>query len=51
MELVNMNAIHLYLPHSMYIHDIINILHIKPYKERLLGQPVVTPGPVEVTED
>jgi len=35
----------------MRIHDVVNISRVKPYKERLTGQPVVAPGPVEVTED
>ena len=35
----------------MCIHPVVNISCVKPYHERLLGQPVSTPGPVNVTED
>ena len=39
------------LPHSMCIHPVINISCVKPYCDRLLGQPVSAPGPSVVTED
>ena len=35
----------------MHIHLVINISHIKPYWDRLPGQPVTAPGPSVVTED
>ena len=35
----------------MRIHPVINISHIKPYRDRLPGQPVTAPGPSNVTED
>ena len=35
----------------MKIHPVVNISRIKPYKERLEGQPTFKPGPVQVTED
>ena len=35
----------------MKIHPVVNILRVKPYKERLEGQPTFKPGPVQVTED
>ena len=35
----------------MKIHPIVNISCVKPYKERLPGQPLQKPGPVTVTED
>ena len=35
----------------MRIHPVVNISHIKPYRERLPGQPVSAPGPSTVTED
>ena len=35
----------------MRIHPIVNISHVKPYRDRLPGQPVTTPGPSHVTED
>ena len=37
--------------HILYIHNVINTSYIKPYKERLLGQPVVAPDLVEVTKN
>ena len=45
------NAVELRLPKSMRIHPVVNISRVKPYKERLPGQPVDRPGPVLVTED
>ena len=41
----------LWLPHSMFIHPVVNISHVKPYCEHLPGQPVTAPGPSHVTED
>ena len=35
----------------MQIHPVINISHLKPYKECLPGQLTVCPGPMEVIED
>jgi len=32
-------------------HNVVNILWVKPYKERLPGQPVVWPSLVNITED
>ena len=49
--MVGMNAVELRLPHFMRIHLVINISHLKPYKECLPGQSTVHPGPMEVTED
>ena len=51
MKLVRTNAVKLHLPHSMHIHPIINISHVKPYHKCLLGQPVSAPGPCNITED
>ena len=51
MKLVGTNAIELRLPHSMRIHPVVNISRVKPYCERLLGQPVSAPGPSNITED
>ena len=45
------NALELRLPRSMKIHPVVNISQVKPYKERLEGQPTFKPGPVQVTED
>ena len=50
-KLVRTNTVELRLPHSMCIHPVINISHIKPYRECLTGQPVSPPGPSTVTED
>ena len=49
--LVGTNAIELRLPCSMHIHPVVNISHVKPYCECLLGQPVSSPGPSNITED
>ena len=49
--MVGTNAVELCLPHSMWIHLVINILRLKPYKECLPGQSTVHPGPMEVTEE
>ena len=35
----------------MRIHPVVNVSHIKPYCDRLPGQPVSAPGPSNVTED
>ena len=51
MKLVGTNAIELCLPCSMHIHLVVNISCVKPYHERLPGQPVSAPGPSNVTED
>ena len=50
-KLVGTNATELRLPRSMCIHPVINISCIKPYRDRLPGQPVSAPGPSNVTED
>ena len=50
-KLVGTNAVELRLPCSMRIHPVVNISHVKPYHDRLLGQPVSAPGPSIVTED
>ena len=50
-KMVGMNTVKLCLPHSMRIHLVINISHLKPYEEHLAGQLTVHPGPMEVTED
>ena len=50
-KLVGSNAVELRLPHSMRIHPVVNISRIKPYHERLPGQPVNAPGPSNVMED
>ena len=50
-KLVGTNAVELRLPHSMCIHPVVNISHIKPYCDCLPGQPVSAPGPSNVMED
>ena len=50
-KLIGSNAIELRLPRSMRIHPIVNVSRVKPYRERLPGQPVTAPGPSNVTED
>ena len=45
------NTIELLLPKSMYIHPVINISWIKPYKECLPGQPANQPSPSHIMED
>ena len=50
-KLVGNNAVELTLPCSMKIHPVVNISRVKPYKERLPGQPLQKPGPITVTED
>ena len=51
MKLVRTNAVELRLPRSMRIHPVVNISRIKPYHDRLPGQPMSVPGPSNVTED
>ena len=50
-KLVGTNAIALRLPRSMRIHPVVNTSRVKPYRNRLPGQPVSAPGPSNVTED
>ena len=50
-KLVGTNAVELRLPHSMRIHPVVNISHVKPYRDHLPGQPVSAPGPSNITED
>ena len=50
-KLVRTNAVELHLPCSMHIHPVVNISHVKPYRDHLPGQPVSAPGPSIVTED
>ena len=50
-KLICNNVVELKLPPSMKIHPVVNISCVKPYKERLPGQPLQKPGPVTVTED
>ena len=50
-KLVGTNAVELRLPRSMRIHPVVNISHVKPYRECLPGQPVTPPGPSNITED
>ena len=50
-KLVGTNAVELCLPRSMRIHPVVNISCVKPYCDRLLGQPVSAPGPSTITED
>ena len=35
----------------MQIHLVVNVSRVKPYHDRLEGQPSHQPGPVHVTED
>ena len=51
MKLVGTNAVKLRLPHSMHIHLVVNVSRVKPYRDRLPGQPVSAPGPSVVMED
>ena len=51
MKLVGTNAMELHLPCSMRTHPVMNISHVKPHRDRLPGQPVMAPGPANVTED
>ena len=51
MKLVGSNAVKLRLPRSMCIHPIVNISCVKPYCNRLPGQPVTASGPSNITED
>ena len=50
-KIVGTNTVELHLPHSMQIHPVINISHLKPYKECLPRQLTIRPGPMKVTED
>ena len=50
-KIIGNNTVKLKLPQSMKIHLVVNISRVKPYKERLPGQPLQKPGPVTVTED
>ena len=50
-KLVGTNTVELCLPRSMCIHPVVNASHVKPYHERLPGQPVSAPGPSNVMED
>ena len=45
------NAVELKLPKSMQIHPVVNVSWVKPYRDRLEGQPSHWLGPVNVTED
>lgn len=45
LELVGNTVVKLHLPHSMYIHPVVNVSCIKPYQEQLKGQHVTAPGP------
>ena len=48
---VGTNTVKLRLPCSMRIHLVVNISHVKPYCDRLPGQPVSAPSPITVMED
>ena len=50
-KLISNNAVELKFPQSMKIHPVVNISQVKPYKERLPGQPLQKPGPVTATEN
>ena len=50
-KLIGNNTVELKLPRSMKIYPVVNISRVKPYKERLPGQPLQKPGPVTVIED
>jgi hypothetical protein len=45
------NTVKLHLPKTMCIHPVVNISHVRPYKEHLEDQTSIRPGPVKVTED
>ena len=49
-KLVGTNTIKHRLPRSMCTHPVVNISHVKPYHNQLLGQPVSAPGPSNITE-
>ena len=51
MKLIGTNTVELHLPHSMRIHPVIDISHVKPYHDHLPGQPMSAPGPSIVMED
>ena len=44
-------ALELRLPRSMKIHLVVDISRVKPYKERLEGEPTFKPSPMQVMED
>ena len=50
-SLAGPNAVELKLPKLMQIHPVVNISWVKPYCDRLEGQPSHQLGPVNVTED
>ena len=50
-KLISNNTVELKLPLSMKIHLVVNISHVKLYKERFPGQPLQKPEPITVTED
>ena len=45
------NAVELKLPKLMQIHPVVNVSSVKPYCDRLEGQPSHRLGPVNITED
>ena len=48
-ELKSSNAVQLKLPHSIKIHPVINVSHVRPYKlSRILQQSALEPPPVEI---
>ena len=47
-KVVSPNAVKLKLPTSFKIHDIINVLRVRPYKPPVIGQCVTPPEAVEV---
>ena len=49
--LVGPNAVELKLPKLMQIHPVVNVSRVKPYCDRLEGQPSHRLGPINVTED
>ena len=48
---VSSNTVQLLLPKSMWIHLVVNISWVKPYKECLPGQPANQPSPSHVMKD
>ena len=50
-SLAGPNAVELKLPKSMQIHPVVNVSRVKPYRDRLEGQPTHQLGPINVTED
>jgi len=49
-KVINNNTMELLHPWSMKIHPVMNVSHIKPYKEQLLGQQANKPGAMVVTD-